>query len=657
MVDRRPADGSIRWGRQAGGWIAGAALGMALASVALLPFAETYRAASGLVRAGRSAQSEWTLPVASLPSLAGPLATRALVRQEPAKGELEPQPSGLPYAGSSVIVLALVGAWKRRQRWLTWALAATIAVELARIFGGLPVSLAGVPLVGSVNFVKYCFPLYLGLALLAGFAFDGWRRASGGLVLVALMVELVWSVPRTWAERTDPLARAPWVEALQELIRARPGRISGPVDLAPPLVSSALGLHDLRSIDVLTPRATYDFVSRLVAPSQGVTWILADPDPLVAATGPGASVANLRWVVARHPLDASALPRAVRSTMAHLRLIRLLDDMEDYSVETERLSGGLHEADGERRFHWICETPCRFRFTMHRMPKVFAVGLSSPRPEGLRVALRADESRPGPARGNDRVLQTMPSRWSDVHVETAGGGAGVITLELASDSAATVFVGGVGPALRPDAESRAVEQELRHREQAFARLTLRHADEVAYIYENPDALGAAFLAEKVEVSEERDAVFDCLREHAGAPVACLQRADIGTQAVPAGSRGEVRVREDASDRVSFEIAAATPGLLVVTRLGDPGWRAEIDGQEAETLRANDAMMAIRVPAGLHRVDLRYAPVSVVIGGAISLAALVVLLALFVSPTRVPRSVESESRSNGRRITGDRRRTS
>ena len=26
-------------------------------------------------------------------------------------------------------MLALVGAWKGRQRWLTWALAATIAVE------------------------------------------------------------------------------------------------------------------------------------------------------------------------------------------------------------------------------------------------------------------------------------------------------------------------------------------------------------------------------------------------------------------------------------------------------------------------------------------------------------------------------------------------
>ena len=61
----------------------------------------------------------------------------------------------------------------------------------------------------------------------------------------------------------------------------------------------------------------------------------------------------------------------------------------------------------------------------------------------------------------------------------------------------------------------------------------------------------------------------------------------------------------------------------------PGWQATLDGQPVALLRANTVTSAIVVPAGEHRIELTYQPISFVAGGALSLltwaGAVIVLL--------------------------------
>jgi uncharacterized membrane protein YfhO len=64
---------------------------------------------------------------------------------------------------------------------------------------------------------------------------------------------------------------------------------------------------------------------------------------------------------------------------------------------------------------------------------------------------------------------------------------------------------------------------------------------------------------------------------------------------------------------------------VFARAWYPGWRARIDGQPAELLRANFAFQALAVAPGAHHIELEYAPASWRAGLAIS--ALAVLLAV------------------------------
>ncbi len=607
--------------RRVGSWIVGVALGVGLGAVALVPFAETFGQASGLVRAGRTTQSQWVLPLESLSSLGGALAVE--LQHLPTGGEGQPDesaPRGLPYAGLTVIMGAALGFWSTRVSWLTRALALTVLLEVLRIHGVLPVPLGAVPVLGSINFVKYCFPLYLALALLLGRGVDGARAPVGAVVLLLVIAEMIWLVPRTWAERVDTYAPAPWVGELRQLVDERPGRLSGPVDLAPPLVSGALGLRDLRSIDVLTPRDTYDFVSRLIAPSRGVTWILADPDPLLAATGPGANVADLRWIVSSEPFKATRLPAAVRESTTSRRLVRLFSAIESQSIVTRDLGGGLHDGGNDRRFHWTCETPCRFEFQFARLPEYFVAGLAAPESVGLRV-------RFGTAEGDAPLARVPAGRtWHDVWLDPvdAAGEPGTVVLEIDSEAPARVFVGGIGPAPAPEREAQREGRELAFRAESFARLQLRWSDGVAHIYENVGAAGEVFFAERVVGVADRDAAFACVADNAGRRVACVPKTELvaGELSEPGEASAEIVTSEPGLLRVQIEADAR--GLLVISRLFDPGWEATIDGASAPLVRADGALMAVAVAAGTHELEIRYAPTSFRVGLGVTLAALLLV---------------------------------
>jgi hypothetical protein len=112
-------------------------------------------------------------------------------------------------------------------------------------------------------------------------------------------------------------------------------------------------------------------------------------------------------------------------------------------------------------------------------------------------------------------------------------------------------------------------------------------------------------------------------------------------APPAGARSPIllaRLAEDLPEKVVAEIATNTPGILVVTDLHYPGWIAEESGRRLEILRADGFFRAVALPSGSHRVTFRYRPLSVLVGAAVSAAALltVLLLAYQGEPVRVGR---------------------
>ena len=93
-----------------------------------------------------------------------------------------------------------------------------------------------------------------------------------------------------------------------------------------------------------------------------------------------------------------------------------------------------------------------------------------------------------------------------------------------------------------------------------------------------------------------------------------------------GSAGaEVTRRAWEPENRKFQVNVASAGKLALHEQLFPGWMASIDGKSTAVESWAGAFQAVTVPAGEHTVEFRYWPRALVLGGGISLAALVVLI--------------------------------
>jgi len=97
------------------------------------------------------------------------------------------------------------------------------------------------------------------------------------------------------------------------------------------------------------------------------------------------------------------------------------------------------------------------------------------------------------------------------------------------------------------------------------------------------------------------------------------------------------------DRVELAIESAEPGLLVLSDVYYPGWRAEAGGGEVRILRANHAFRAVPVPAGRGRVAFSYQPASLRMGIWISIASLAWMAGLVVWRKGASKKFNTETR--------------
>ena len=95
----------------------------------------------------------------------------------------------------------------------------------------------------------------------------------------------------------------------------------------------------------------------------------------------------------------------------------------------------------------------------------------------------------------------------------------------------------------------------------------------------------------------------------------------------------VSVRGVALDSSRATVTVNTPagGLVILTQCAMNGWRAEIDGTRVPGRVVDDVFRAVRVGPGPHEVRWIYAPRSLRIGGAITIASIIAMIALIVRP--------------------------
>ncbi len=70
---------------------------------------------------------------------------------------------------------------------------------------------------------------------------------------------------------------------------------------------------------------------------------------------------------------------------------------------------------------------------------------------------------------------------------------------------------------------------------------------------------------------------------------------------------EVTVTNYAPQAFRIDVRTAAPGLLDISQVNAPDWKARLDGRSVPILRSNVALMAVQIPAGGHIVDFSYEP--------------------------------------------------
>jgi len=155
-----------------------------------------------------------------------------------------------------------------------------------------------------------------------------------------------------------------------------------------------------------------------------------------------------------------------------------------------------------------------------------------------------------------------------------------------------------------------------------------------YLYRNEWALPRAFVVGQVEMAEGLEEALAWLAENDPRRAAVVegtggtgeQEGESEEQEAGGRGAGEARIVQWTPNRIQVE--AEGPGLLVLGEVYDPDWRGQVDGREAEIVRADGILRGVYLKEGLHQVTLAYQPAGLGVGGGVTAAGWMCAAALW-----------------------------
>lgn len=163
-----------------------------------------------------------------------------------------------------------------------------------------------------------------------------------------------------------------------------------------------------------------------------------------------------------------------------------------------------------------------------------------------------------------------------------------------------------------------------------------------YIIINPDtqpivnrhATGNAWFVNQIQLVENADAEMEEIAyldiKHQA--VADKKFADrLSSLTFPVDSAATIKLAEYSLDKMSYQSYAEKDQLAVFSEIYyDKGWKASIDGEEVEYLRANYMLRALPVPAGSHEIVFEFHPRSYYAGTSLSKVTSIMLLLIMIA---------------------------
>ncbi len=413
-------------------------------------------------------------------------------------------------------------------------------------------------------------------------------RVARGILACVILAEAILLVPKDHPSRHDTLAAPPYASMLGE------GRSCGTDMTLYPNLASAVGVDDIRLLGPVLPRRYVRLLEEalgrhLVDRFEGSErrlfhdrrWVL-DFLGVRRIVSAGALATSLE------PEDMvadGACPSPPKSTVVRM--------------DTEYVRAIYHHPAGTG------EIPCRYLISLERPGEfLFRVGLHPgvwKRGMGDGVHFRITDG-----------MEELFSRWVDPknRAEDRQWFAGVV----AADSILELWtLPGETPlydwALWGDPRTDGREYPL-----------IRRAD--VAVYENPRTMPFVSLTDRVTwVDDPAVALRHVVEGEGAAPHVAEHPPPAWWAAGALGGRAELVRRTD----TTMEVRVWGGGLLLVRELCYPGWEARVDGAAVPVVPTDYLFQGVPVPPGNRTVILRFRPVSLRLGLAVSSASFVVLL--------------------------------
>lgn len=143
-------------------------------------------------------------------------------------------------------------------------------------------------------------------------------------------------------------------------------------------------------------------------------------------------------------------------------------------------------------------------------------------------------------------------------------------------------------------------------------------DSSVHVFENQRAMPRAWLVGEEIVVDSREGALSAIRAEGFDPRRqVVLETSTGLQLAGVASGQTVTIINHSPNRISLVSESDRPSVLVLSEVYYPGWRAMVDGQPSEILRANWTFRAVALEAGRHEIDLTFRPTSLLAGAAIS----------------------------------------
>jgi len=144
-----------------------------------------------------------------------------------------------------------------------------------------------------------------------------------------------------------------------------------------------------------------------------------------------------------------------------------------------------------------------------------------------------------------------------------------------------------------------------------------------FVYENPEAMPRVYLTSNVEVIS-RDQVLAKLSEVESGDLAFVEENSPGG---PSCRNCMATIKSYSPNRIEVEADLDGAGLMVLSEVWYPGWRAFVDGEETEVVRTNYLLRGLYLQGGHHNVELIFQPKAYSYGRYVLLLTMAASIAL------------------------------